>query len=73
MKKSLLALVFGSAIFLAACGGGDDEATNDTNTGTNDTETEQTTDTGNDTGTDTASAKGEDIVKAIVQLVMVET
>ncbi|MEL4026077.1 cytochrome c551 [Lysinibacillus endophyticus] len=64
MKKSLLALVFGSAIFLAACGGGDDEATNDTNTGTNDTETEQTTDTGNNTGTDIASAKGEDIVKS---------
>ncbi|SOC16986.1 cytochrome c551 [Ureibacillus xyleni] len=71
MKKSLLALIFGSALFLAACGGGDDEATNDTNTGTDDTGTEQTTDTGNDTategtdtGTETASAEGETIVKS---------
>lgn len=28
MKKAMLTLVFGSAIFLAACGGGDKEATN---------------------------------------------
>ena len=33
MKKAWLALVFGSAIFLAACGGGDEE--NNTNNGAN--------------------------------------
>ncbi|MFJ7369275.1 cytochrome c551 [Lysinibacillus sp. NPDC098008] len=29
MKKAMLTLVFGSAIFLAACGGGDDNGTKD--------------------------------------------
>ncbi|MDI7743049.1 cytochrome c [Lysinibacillus fusiformis] len=57
MKKAWLALIFGSALFLAACGGGDDEAT-DTDTATEDTATEDTTD-----GGDTASAgEGEAIV-----------
>lgn len=51
MKKTWLALAFGSALFLAACGGGDDEA-NDTNKGTDETATEETTDNGGtaDTG-----------------------
>ena len=30
MKKAMLTLVFGSAIFLAACGGGDDKETAET-------------------------------------------
>ena len=43
MKKSWLALVFGSALFLAACGGNNDEGTNDTDTGTDEgTTTEET-------------------------------
>ncbi|QCR33634.1 cytochrome c551 [Lysinibacillus sp. SGAir0095] len=63
MKKAWLALVFGSALFLAACGGGDDEAT-DTNTGTEDTTTEDTTGTG-DTATGGADAgAGEELVNA---------
>lgn len=32
MKKAMLTLVFGSAIFLAACGGGDEKDTADTGT-----------------------------------------
>ena len=68
MKKSLLALIFGSAIFLAACGGGDEEGTNDTTTGTNDTETEQTTENKttdtDEAATETASAQGEELVKS---------
>lgn len=56
MKKTWLALAFGSALFLAACGGGDDEA-NNANKDTNDTATE-TTDNG-----DTANAgAGEELV-----------
>jgi len=63
MKKAWIALIFGSALFLAACGGNDDEANND-NTVTEDTTTE-TTDDATDTGNDTANAdKGEEIVKA---------
>nr|WP_106780926.1 cytochrome c [Lysinibacillus timonensis] len=52
MKKALLALVFGSAIFLAACGGGDDQAT-DTGTTTEQTNTtdENTTNDGETDGT----------------------
>ncbi len=52
MKKAWLALVFGSALFLAACGGGDekDNATNGT--------TDETTDT-----EQTATADGEALVK----------
>ncbi|MCM3388636.1 cytochrome c [Ureibacillus chungkukjangi] len=62
MKKAWLALVFGSALFLAACGGGDDEAT-DTNTGTGDTATEETG-TG-DTATGGAdAAAGEELVQS---------
>ena len=62
MKKAWLALVFGSALFLAACGGGDDEAT-DTNTGTEDTATEDTG-TG-DTATGGADAgAGEELVQS---------
>ena len=62
MKKAWLALVFGSALFLAACGGGDDEAT-DTNTGTEDTVTEDTG-TG-DTATGGADAgAGEELVQS---------
>ncbi|PYF05983.1 cytochrome c551 [Ureibacillus chungkukjangi] len=60
MKKAWLALVFGSALFLAACGGGDDEAT-DTNTGTEDTVTEETGDTA--TGGADAAA-GEELVQS---------
>ncbi len=52
MKKAWLALVFGSAIFLAACGGGDEA----TDTGTNtDTTTEQTNTTDEDTTNDNAT------------------
>lgn len=52
MKKTWLTLVFGSALFLAACGGGDEEATD---TGT-------TTDEGATTE-ETASADGEALVQ----------
>ena len=71
MKKAWLALVFGSALFLAACGG-NDEGTKDTDTETEVVEetTDETTDTGTDTGTDTttgtddaALAEGETLVK----------
>lgn len=67
MKKALLALVFGSAIFLAACGGGD-EATTDNNATDNQGATENTegdnngggttdeTTSNNDTATDTETA-----------------
>lgn len=51
MKKPWLALVFGSALFLAACGGGDEEATTNNNGGTDNAATE------------TASADGEKLVK----------
>lgn len=69
MKKAWLALIFGSALFLAACGD-DDEAT-DNNTATEDTATEDTAT--NDTATedaddaattDTAGGDGEAIVKS---------
>lgn len=63
MKKAWLALIFGSALFLAACGGGNDEAT-DTETGTEDTATEDTTGT-EDTTTEGADAgAGEELVKS---------
>ena len=51
MKKAWLALVFGSALFLAACGGGNEEG-NDTKT------TDETAGTG-----ETAAADGEALVK----------
>lgn len=47
-KKSLMALLIGSSVALAACGGGDDEAGKDTN---------------KDEGTETASAEGEQVYK----------
>jgi len=53
MKKSWLALVFGSALFLAACGGNNEEGTNDTDTGTNEGTTTE----------ETASADGEALVQ----------
>ncbi|MBB6453610.1 cytochrome c551 [Salirhabdus euzebyi] len=60
MKMKLLALLFGSALVLAACGG-DDNAGEDTDTGNNDTGTEQPADdenAGGDTGAvDTAAAE----------------
>lgn len=75
MKKALLALVFGSALFLAACGGGDEA--NDTNDNTEETTNNNqgtTGDTGTngengDTATDTetpdegAVAAGEAVVQ----------
>ncbi len=64
MKKAWLALIFGSALFLAACGGGDDEAT-DTDTATEDTATEDTTDSGTgDTAGGADAGQGEEIVKS---------
>jgi len=63
MKKAWLALIFGSALFLAACGGGDEEST-DTNTGTEDTTTEDTTGTEDTTTGGADSAKGEELVKS---------
>lgn len=60
MKKAWLALAFGSALFLAACGGGDEEAT-DTNTGTEETANEDTATEG--TTGETASAEGEALVQ----------
>ncbi|TSI07009.1 cytochrome c551 [Lysinibacillus sp. BW-2-10] len=60
MKKAWLALVFGSALFLAACGGGDEEGTNDTDTGTEVAEetTDETTDTNTGTDTETGTDEG---------------
>ena len=63
MKKAWLALVFGSALFLAACGGGDDEATNN-NADMEDKATDEATDTG-DTATGGAdAAAGEELVQS---------
>lgn len=42
MKNKLLALLFGSALILAACGGGDDTANEGANDADNDVDTEQT-------------------------------
>ena len=48
MKKKLLAILFGSALVLAACGGGGDEGGGDTGgTDTNDTDTTDTASAGN--------------------------
>lgn len=61
MKKAMLALIFGSALFLAACGGGNDEATDTGNdTATEDKAVDEATDTGD---TATTGADGEAIVK----------
>lgn len=51
MKKAWLALIFGSALFLAACGGDDDNGSS-SSSGTTDKDT-----------TTTETASGEDIVK----------
>ncbi|WP_146553570.1 cytochrome c551 [Rummeliibacillus sp. SL167] len=64
MKKVLLAMLFGSALVLAACGGNDDDNAADNN----DTKTETTDNTTNDTATEektneTATADGEAIAK----------
>ncbi|WP_312755913.1 cytochrome c551 [Rummeliibacillus suwonensis] len=65
MKKALLAMLFGSALVLAACGGND----NDNAADNNDTKTETTDNaTTNDTATEektneTATADGESIAK----------
>ncbi|RUL47496.1 cytochrome c551 [Lysinibacillus antri] len=61
MKKAWLVLVFGSALFLAACGG-NDEGTKDTDTGTEVAEetTDKTTDTGTNTETTTDEGTGAD-------------
>ncbi|SES71086.1 cytochrome c551 [Salinibacillus kushneri] len=56
MKKTLIALLFGSILVLAACGGGDDNAGEDT--GNNDAGTEQQADENGDTGTDNAGDEG---------------
>ena len=61
MKKYLLALLFGSALVLAACGGGDDAGDDTGNNEDTGTETEQNDDgaTGNeDTGTDEGAEDG---------------
>ncbi|RHW36633.1 cytochrome c [Lysinibacillus yapensis] len=61
MKKAWLALVFGSALFLAACGGGDEEATNTNNETENTTTENETTNEG--TSGETAAAEGEALVR----------
>ncbi|MFC7688209.1 cytochrome c551 [Ureibacillus sp. GCM10028918] len=64
MKKAMLALIFGSALFLAACGGGDDEATDTaTDTATEDKATDEATDTG-DTAGGADAGQGEGLVKS---------
>ncbi|MBO8157621.1 MAG: cytochrome c [Bacillaceae bacterium] len=59
MKKKLMALLFGTALVLGACGGGDDNADNGGNgdTADNGADTEQPTDNGGGT-VDTAAAEG---------------
>ena len=47
MKKAMLTLVFGSAIFLAACGGGEEAKKSE---GTTSTATPETTETAADPG-----------------------
>ncbi|TCT18752.1 cytochrome c551 [Melghiribacillus thermohalophilus] len=58
MKKKLMALLFGSALVLAACGGGDDNADNGDNgdTADNGADTEEPADNGEGT-VDTAAAE----------------
>ena len=64
MKKAWLALIFGSALFLAACGG-DDEATDTTDTTTEDAVEDTTTeDTGDTDTTGADTGKGEELVKS---------
>lgn len=53
MKKAWLAIVFGSALFLAACGGDDNNSSSSSN---------DTKDTGTETET-TDVSKGEELVK----------
>ncbi|KGR75792.1 cytochrome c551 [Ureibacillus sinduriensis] len=66
MKKAMLALIFGSALFLAACGGGNDEATDTGNdTATEDKATDEATDTGTgDTAGGADAGHGEELVKS---------
>lgn len=56
MKKAMLALVFGSAIFLAACGGGGDTATKDATPADTKTETPAPAET-------TTADAGEEVYK----------
>lgn len=57
MKKAWLALLFGTALVLGACGGGDDTSDEGSSDSTTTTTEETTTDSGADT------AKGEELVK----------
>ncbi|HWL26280.1 MAG TPA: cytochrome c [Ureibacillus sp.] len=70
MKKALLALIFGTALVLAACGGGDDtdNATDNSvannqgateNTGDNDNNANNDTTTGDETASDATTAEGD--------------
>lgn len=59
MKKVLMALLFGSVLTLAACGGGDDGGTDDTGSDDTGTETEVPADEGT---VDTAA--GEEVYQA---------
>lgn len=52
MKKALLAMVFGSALVLGACGGNNDK---DNNAADNNTTTETTEDTTNETNNETTT------------------
>ena len=77
MKKAMLALVFGSAIFLAACGGGEDTAKKDVTPAETKTETPAetaTADPGEDVykksclmchGADLAGAGGSPALKGV--------
>ncbi|GAA0446618.1 cytochrome c-551 [Lentibacillus halophilus] len=55
MKKALLSVLFGMALVLGACGGGDDGGTDDGGNGDNGTGTEEST--GENGGTTTAGAE----------------
>ncbi|MRG84763.1 cytochrome c551 [Salinibacillus xinjiangensis] len=60
MKKFLMSLLFVLALVLAACGGGDDNAGEGTDTGNNDAGTEEQADEGDGDAGDAEGGAGED-------------
>ncbi|HIV73732.1 MAG TPA: c-type cytochrome [Candidatus Pseudogracilibacillus intestinigallinarum] len=69
MKKSLMAVLFALMLVLAACGGGNNDATNNdagnTNSNTNNTEENAGNNEGNDNAGDSVdSAAAEDVYKS---------
>lgn len=64
MKKKLLAILFGSALVLGACGGGDDDAANEQDNTNDDTNQEEQADNGDTANGNFDVAAAEEIYSA---------